>query len=166
MRTNNDGGGGEESCVLRRDAPSHGLRSRCVTTFSKHNNKLRRAANDSRRDKTKFDTRRSSNRRPPVSPRSARLADLSELMSPRVARRGYVRARQVTPELTRSHRATSPTGLFIRESNYASSSPGFIAWSSCPRLLRQRVSRVLTQSSALQPPPSPSSPFFFFSRVR
>lgn len=39
-----------EDVGLRR-----GLR---VTTFGKHNNKLRRAANDdSRRDKTKFDTR-------------------------------------------------------------------------------------------------------------
>jgi len=52
---NDDDDIGEGDCA--RDASSHAW---CVTTFSKHDNKLHRVANDSCRDKTKFDTRRAT----------------------------------------------------------------------------------------------------------
>lgn len=77
-------------------------RARCVTTFSKHNNKLRRAANDSRRDKTKFDTRRAI----PQTTASVSLhpAFAAGLTLRSLILRRHVRTRGVTLELTRSSR--------------------------------------------------------------
>ena len=55
FRENDNDDVGEGSCVSVK--PSRLVR---ITTFSKHNNKLHCAGNDSRRDKTKFDTRRAA----------------------------------------------------------------------------------------------------------
>jgi hypothetical protein len=56
---------------VSRDARRDAARlARCVTTFRKHNSKLRRAVNDFHaRDKTKFDTR-APFAQPPKSPTS------------------------------------------------------------------------------------------------
>lgn len=98
-----------------------------ITTFSKHNNKLHRAGNDSRRDKTKFD---SAPRRTAHDPLNRNLCPILRMLAdPNVAMCCCDAAMCVHAELRRSwlaHRGTSTTGLFIRESNYASSSPSFI----------------------------------------
>lgn len=105
-----------------RDAGLHGA---YIIIFSKYDNKLRRAANDSH-----LVIKQSLMRvRNPLNYRSPFHSAFSSPSVPVLFITNLYSCIACTCGTNRScsaRRRTSTTGLFIRESNYASSSPGFI----------------------------------------
>lgn len=106
--------------------------ARCVTTFSKHNNKLRRAANESRRDKTKFDTRRSQTPKPQPLPSSPLWSPARSLIQRRdvACARNYAGVDSLIAEL---HRRVRLSGKAITRRHHPVSS-----WPSRLRLRQRR----------------------------
>lgn len=119
--------------IALRDAPRsrrYAGRTLRIITFSKHHNKLRRAANDSR-----LVTKPSLIRaRDPLNLSPCLFIPLRSITprtslshSPQISTLIKIACACATSGSRLARRRTSTTGLFIRESNYASSSLGFIA---------------------------------------